>query len=204
MKKLFPAILLFAALPLFAQRDTTITIYASQVEMQGENEFDTGVTSEFEDGQALGASVNFHVARIFSVEAAAFGIRSDAGLLIDGAPAVDLGSVNLTPITLGVQLHPFGRARFDPYIGAGGAYVLTDELQTPDLDAVGLGRIEVDDEATYYLNAGIGVQITEGFGIVLDGRYIPYEPTTRSSVTGIEQEIEFSPRMLSLGVRLRF
>ena len=195
---------LLVAAPLFAQeRRSTVTVWASQVDMEGENAFDGGFETDFDDGNALGASMNFFVARMFSVEASVFGIKSDAALGFEGT-ALDLGSVDLVPITLGVQLHPFGSSRFDPYVGAGGAYVMADDLNSNDLDTLGLGRIELENELTYYLNAGVGFQITEGFGLVIDGRYIPYETSSRSSRTGGEQDLEFAPRILSAGLRFRF
>ncbi|HEX8408175.1 MAG TPA: OmpW family outer membrane protein [Thermoanaerobaculia bacterium] len=195
---------LLVAAPLFAQeRRTTVTVWASQVEMQGENDLDGGFTTDFEDGNALGASVNVFVARMFSVEASVFGIRSDAAMAFEGT-SLDLGSIDLVPVTLGVQLHPFGSSRFDPYVGAGGAYVMADDLNSNDLDTLGLGRIELENELTYYLNAGVGFQITEGFGLVIDGRYIPYETSSRSTRTGGEQDLEFGPQILSAGLRFRF
>ena len=195
---------LLVAAPLVAQeRRTTVTVWASQVEMDGENDLGNGFTTDLEDGNALGASVNFFVARMFSVEASVFGIKSDAALAFEGT-SLDLGSVDLVPVTLGVQLHPFGSSRFDPYVGAGGAYVMADDLNSNDLDTLGLGRIELENELTYYLNAGIGFQFTDGFGLVIDGRYIPYETGSRSSATGGEQDLEFGPRILSAGLRFRF
>lgn len=195
---------LLVAAPLVAQeRKTTVTVWASQVEMDGENDLGGGFTTDFEDGNALGASVNVFVARMFSVEASVFGIRSDASMAFEGT-TLDLGSIDLVPVTLGVQLHPFGSSRFDPYVGAGGAYVMADDLNSNDLDTLGLGRIELENELTYYLNAGVGFQITEGFGLVIDGRYIPYETSSRSSATGGEQDLEFRPRILSAGLRFRF
>lgn len=195
---------LLVAAPLVAQeRRTTVTVWASQVEMDGENDLGNGFTTDLEDGNALGASVNFFVARMFSVEASVFGIKSDAALAFEGT-SLDLGSVDLVPVTLGVQLHPFGSSRFDPYVGAGGAYVMADDLNSNDLDTLGLGRIELESELTYYLNAGIGFQFTDGFGLVIDGRYIPYETGSRSSATGGEQDLDFGPRILSAGLRFRF
>lgn len=198
-------LLVFAAAPVAAQdRNVTVTVFASQVDMDEESDLEGGSVTEFEEGEALGAAANFFVTRLFSVEAAVFFIRTDAGLLVEGAAPFDLGSLDLTPISLGVQLHPLGQSRFDPYIGAGGAYVLADDLFSPDLDLVGFGRIELEDGLTYYANAGIGFQITPGFGIVVDGRWIPFETESRSSVTGVEQDLDLSSRVLSAGVRLRF
>lgn len=196
-------LLLLCAAPLAAQdRNIHLTVFASQVDFEGENDLG-GFETEFDDGNALGAAVNLGVGRWFSVEAAAFGVRTEGALTFEDAVIADLGSFNLTPITLGLQFHPLA-GRFDPYVGAGGAYVIGDEFFTPDLDVAGVGRIEMENAFTYFVNAGIGVQLTEGFGLVVDGRQIQYEPSTRSSVTGVEQDVDLSPRILSVGLRLRF
>jgi outer membrane protein W len=193
------------AAPLFAQdRDMQITGWASQAELQGENEFDDGLASDFDDGTAMGLSVNRFFGPYFSGEVSVFSIRNEARLLIGGETPIGLGRVKLTPITVGVQVHPFRRSRIDPYVGAGGAYVLTNNLSSSDLSAGGVGPIELEDKPTYYLNAGLGVQIAGGLGVVVDGRYMPFETESRSSVTGVEQDIELSPRILSVGLRFRF
>ena len=203
MKKLLFA-LLFVCAPLFAQeRNIHLTIWASQVDMQGDSELGDGFEADFDDGNALGLSANYGINRWFSVEGSVFAIRSDASLGFEDA-ALDLGSVDLVPFTLGAQVHLLGDSRFDPYIGAGAAYVVADDLSSSDLDTLGLGRIELENEATYYLNAGIGIRIAGGFGITVDGRQIQYDPSTRSTATGVEQDLELSPRLLSVGLRLRF
>ena len=198
-------LLLFAAAPLAAQeRNIQLTVFVSQTEMQGENEFEGGFETHFEDGEALGAAVNWSRWSHLSLEGAVFGLRSEADLQLGGTPVVDLGKLNLTVFTAGAQFHALGRSRFDPYAGAGVAFVIGDEFFTPDLNNAGLGRIEMDNEVTYYVNVGLGFQITDGFGVVLDARYIPYETASRSSVTGVEQDLDISPRILSAGFRLRF
>ncbi len=209
MKKLF-VVLLFLSVPLFAQdapdvqdRNIELTIWASQVDMQGDTGFPGGFALESTDGRGLGVSVNRGINRWFSVEGSVFGIRSDTELEFENA-SLDLGSVDLVPFTLGAQVHLLGDSRFDPYVGAGAAYVIADDLNSNDLDTLGLGRIELEDQVTYYVNAGIGVRIAGGFGLTLDGRQIQYEPSSRSTATGVEQDLDLSPRLLSIGLRLRF
>jgi outer membrane protein W len=205
LKSAIALLFLCAALPLAAQgRNIHVTVFYSQAEMQGENDFGDGFETEFDDGRGYGASANLSIGRFFSVEAAAFSLRADSQLVFEDAAAFDLGSLNLTPISLGGQFHVLGSSRFDPYVGGGIAYVLGDDFFTSDLEFAGVGRIELENEFTYYINAGIAFQISEGFGIVIDGRQIQYEPNTRSAATGVEQELEITPRILSAGLRLRF
>jgi outer membrane protein W len=202
MRKLL-VVLLFVSAPLFAQdRNIHLTIWASQVDMEGDTDLGD-FEAEFDEGNALGVSANYGINRWFSVEGSVFGIRSDATLGFEDA-SLDLGSVDLVPFTLGAQVHLLGDSRFDPYIGAGAAYVVADDLSSSDLDTLGLGRIELENQATYYLNAGVGIRIAGGFGITVDGRQIQYEPSSRSTTTGVEQDLDLSPRLLSVGLRLRF
>lgn len=205
MKALAVLLLVFASASLAAQeRKIQLTVWGSQVDMQGDSDLEDGFTTDFDEGGGFGASVNFFLTPHFSIEGSAFGLRSDAGILLDGAAPLDLGTLNLTPLMAGVQVHPFGNSRFDLYAGAGGAYVITDDFNSRDLDTVGLGRIEIDSDLTYFYNAGLAFQITEGFGLAVEARQIAYEPTTRSSATGVEQELDLTPRIYSAGVRLRF
>lgn len=198
------AILLMAS-PLTAQeRNVKLSLFVSQADMQGDNEFEDGFTLDLDEGKGYGASANFFVSPHISVEAAVFSIRTDAGLLLEETAAFNLGTMNLTPVTLGAQFHLLGGSRIDPYVGGGAAYVIGDDLTTEDLDAAGLGRIEIESAFGYYFNAGVAFQITEGFGIIVDGRQVQYEPGSTSSVTGVEQELELTPRIYSAGLRLRF
>jgi outer membrane protein W len=200
------ALLALLAVPLAAQdRNIQLSVLISQTDFQGENDFDDlGFETDFEEGSGLGGTVNWFVNPYVSVEGSVFGLRSDASLVFEQQAVIDLGKLNLTVFGAGAQLHVFGQRRIDPYVGAGGAYIIGDDFLTPDLEAGGVGRIELENVFTYYINAGLGVQISEGFGLVLDARYIPYETGSRSSVTGFEEELEIAPRIYSAGVRLRF
>lgn len=207
--KIFAAVafmfLVVAAMPLSAQeRNIKISVFVSQAEMEGETDFGDGFVTDFDDGKGFGAAASLVLGRFFAVEGAVFNIDTDAGLILDDVAAFDLGPMSLTPISLGGQLHVLGQSRFDPYVGAGVAYVIGDDLISTDLTAAGLGAIEVESGVGYYINAGVAFQITEGFGIVVDGRQLQYEPSSRSSVTGVERDLEITPRILSAGLRLRF
>jgi outer membrane protein W len=196
-------VILFAALPLVAQeRDVRITVFASQVSIDGE-ELDASFDTEFEDGNGYGFGASMPFNRFLGLEAAIFSLRNESRLIFEGEAPFELGRVDLVPITVGVQAHLTGGRRFDPYVGAGAAYVMASDLYSNDLDIVGIGRIEVDNELTYYVNAGIGFDFTPRFGIGIDGRMIPYEPGTRGA-TGDDVELDLSPTILSAALRFRF
>lgn len=207
MKSAAAAFLLVAALaaPAVAQ-DTPVdlTVWYSWLDLQGSNDFEDGFATEFESGEGFGASTNIFFTDRFSGEIAIFKVRADAELTFDGAFPLSIGSIDLVPVSLGVQFHPAGPARFDPYIGAGVAYVMADDLESDDLTNVGLGTIEIDDEVTWMANAGLGIQLTKSLGLALDARYIPVKPASTSSFTGVEQDLELTPLIVSAGLRLRF
>jgi outer membrane protein W len=196
-------VVLLAALPLFGQeRNVRISVFASQVSMDGAD-LDDGFETEFEDGQGFGLAAAMPFNRFLGVEAAIFSLRNESRLLLEGEAPFELGRADLVPITVGVQAHLAGGSRIDPYIGAGAAYVMASDLYSEDLDVVGIGRIDVDNEFTYYLNAGIGFDFTDRFGIAIDGRYIPYEPSTRAAAGG-EVELDLTPTIISAALRFRF
>ena len=209
MKKsaIVAAFMLLVTIPMTAQeRNLKLGLFYSQVDVQGETSFSEvpAMELEFEDGDGYGASVNMFYGAHFSVEAAVFNVRSEAAIALDSPFGIDLGTMSLTPISLGGQFHILGDSRIDPYVGAGGAYILGGDLLSQDTEAGGIGRIELENEATYYLNAGVALQLTEGFGLIVDARQYQYEPSSKSSVTGTEVDLEINPRIYSAGIRLRF
>jgi outer membrane protein len=195
---------LVAALPAFAQTPVDVNVFASWVDAQGDNVFDDGVETEFESGDGFGVSVNWFWGKRVSTELSASALTLDAGLNVDGVPTFDLGSVDLTPIALTLQFHFARDSVIDPYVGAGAAWVLADDLESNDLDLLEIGAIEVDDEITYVLNAGLGVRLTRNFGLYLDGKYIPLEPATRAPGDEEDLDLEINPLIFSAGLRFRF
>lgn len=196
-------VVLFVAAPLLAQdRNVRLSIFASQVSMEGD-EIDADFETEFDDGNGYGFAVAKPFNRWVGVEASIFSLRNESRLLFGGAAPFELGRVDLVPVSLGVQLHLTGGNRFDPYVGGGASYVIANDLYSQDLDTIGIGRIEVDSEITYYVNAGLAFDFTERFGVVVDGRMIQFEPSTQAAA-GEEVELDLSPTILSAGLRFRF
>lgn len=201
---------LFAALPALAQTPVDVLVFGSWVDAQGDTAFDEGLEMDFESGTGFGVGVNWFWGDRVSTEFAASAVSLDAGIeegegeSDDEEPLVDLGSADLTPITVTFQFH-FARDSFiDPYVGVGAAWVMADDLASDDLDLLEIGSIEVDDEVTYVLNAGLGVRFTDRIGLYLDGKYIPLEPATRAAEDPEDVDIEINPMILSAGLRFRF
>jgi len=198
-------LLVISATPALAQdRVIDLTLWGSSVDFQGTNRFDDFFEMDLDRGSGLGLGVNVFLTERVSAELAAFELRSDAELAFADLEPLSMGRLTIRPVTLGAQYHFAGQSRFDPYIGAGAAWVSANDLESSDLDDLGIGSIELDDEFTYYANAGFGFHFTTSFGLALDARYIQYEPASRSKVSGGEEDLELSPLFVSVGLRLRF
>lgn len=166
-------------------------------------EFD--VNLKFESSVGFGVSANWFCWNRFSTELAAMALQADAELGVGGFDQkFDFGTLDLTPITLTFQAHLNPDARFDPYIGLGAAYVLVDDLASEDLRELGTEAVEIDDEFTFLVNAGVGISITPNFGITIDARYIPLEPAARAIDDPEELVLELNPLIISAGLRWRF
>lgn len=204
-RAVFVMALLLCAAPLAAQeRSVEFTLWGSMVEMQGDSTLADTFETDFDSGSGFGLSAGFFLTERFAVELAAFSLSADASFSHPDIGEFDMGEAELFPISLGVQFHFAGQGRFDPYVGAGAAYVLVDDFESDDLTNLGVGTVEADDEVTYYVNAGLGFMFTDGFGLALDARYIPFESTTTASVAPGEEDIEFTPLVYSAGLRFRF
>lgn len=203
----FTLLLLLVAAPVLAQdRPVDWTLWGTFADIQGDNELGDGFTLDADSGLGLGLSANFFMTERFSVELAIFTIDSEVEMTFDQIEDLeyDLRNIDILPVTLGLQYHFAGESRWDPYFGAGAAWISASDLQSDDLDNLGRGTVEIDDEVTWFANLGLGYRFGEQVGLAFDVRYMPYEPTSTSLVTGGEEELELSPFMASLGIRVRF
>src|SRR5687768_6115844 len=111
--KLWKGIALVALLlvcpSLYAQSD--FTAYVSFMEMD-ENVFEDDVALEFDSGQGFGIGLNKFWGNHISTELAAFALRSDGVLSLEGEPIIDTGSLDMIPVTLTIQFHLGRDARF--------------------------------------------------------------------------------------------
>jgi outer membrane protein W len=180
--------------------------WASWVDL-GEQEFDQSEL-EFDSSVGFGVSANWFWMDRFSTELTAMALEADASLETEvGIPeldAFDFGTLDMTALMVTFQFHVSPDSTFDPYFGLGAAYVITDDLDSEDLRLLEIGAIEIDDEFSFVVNAGVGFAITPNFGINLDARYIPLEPAARAINDPQEVDLELNPLIVSLGLRFRF
>jgi outer membrane protein W len=196
-------LVLVAALPALAQAPVDISVFASWVDAQGDTIFAEGPETNFESGDGFGVAVNWFWGRSLSTELSASALKMDAGLDLGGEPFVDLGSIDLTAISLTFQYHFARDSVIDPYLGVGAAWVMVEDLESDDLDLL-FGPLEADDEFTYVLNAGLGIRLTQSFGLYLDAKYMPLEIATRAAGDTEDTKLEIDPMIISAGIRIRF
>lgn len=181
MARLMAALALLLALPLAAQTDVGVYVSGARAGSTAAE----GTTLAFDRGRGAGASVLFG-----SYELAVTSLRYDGALRLDGASA-SLGRLRLVPITLTRQW------RFNHvYAGAGIAYVKASELSSADLDAAGIGPIDVESKACWLANAGVNVG-----RFFIDGKYLNYRP--QSTAAGNRVRLDLKPVVLSFGLRFK-
>jgi outer membrane protein len=145
----------------------------------------------------------------------AIGTRHD--VTVSGTGGVvghNLGSVNLLPPTLTAQWHFMPDQTFDPYLGAGGAYVLgMDRSLTAQVGALGL-PIRTDRHAFgAVLQAGVDVNLQDKWLLNFDvkklwfGTDVKLDGTAANLVPAGYQKIDsldVNPWVVSIGLGKKF
>lgn len=201
---LFSAALIAA--PLSAQ-NVDFGIWATSTTLQGDNliDEDADIEIELDENIGWGGTVDVFWGSTFSTELGVYGFDADGAIRIGGPldETIDLGSLDVMPITLTLRAH-FGGERFEGYVGAGGAFVTFDNLESDDLLLVGIDSIDIDDETTWLANAGFSVGITGRLRVGVDAKWIPLEALGVDNLGNEEVPIELDPLMLSGGLIWRF
>jgi outer membrane protein len=204
-------LLLAAAVPMSAQgRSFDLTGYAAWVDTSSEGTFDdttaNPVDVNFDGTLGYGLGANIFFGDHISTEFAIVRVNSDVNFR-QRAVANGNTQAEMMPITAVLQFHLAPNARFDPYIGAGAAYVLIDDVDTPDeLNNLDFERLDFKDDVGLALNAGLGVRLTNNLGLTLDAKYVPLESSATAVRTTGNTDVKFdiNPVILSAGLSLRF
>ena len=193
----FALVLGFLAVPLFAQSsDVAVWMSNSRVATTTSDPS----TIQFKSGRGYGASFNHFFGNHFSTEFGYGQIHYDGRLKYLGDNLLDLGQLK-TKVATGVLLWHFSRAgSIDPYLGAGAAYIKSDNLSSADLTSTNIGPISIEKKWGWVADAGLNVNLGHSLGVVIDAKYIPYEP--KSGATGTK--LKLNPKIYSAGLRIRF
>ncbi len=189
--------------PLRAQ--TAVTVWLSSQQNGGGDRFPASrpnATIEFADGSGYGVSASRMFGTRLSGELSVFRTSSGGGLRDGGIEFVSLGDVELTPVTAMLRVHFRPGSPLDVYVGGGGAYVMTGDLDSADLRADGLAPLELEDETTFVVGGGVTWSFSDRWGVSLDARYLPL--TLRGSARGSTAEAAIDPLILSAGLTIRF
>jgi outer membrane protein len=143
----------------------------------------------------------------------AFGTRHDVNVSgTGGAVAHKLGSVNLLPPTLTGQWHFMPDTMFDPYVGAGFAYVRAmDNGLTADATAAGLSAYPIRiDRNTFgtVLQAGFDVNLQDKWLVNFDVKkiFVGTDVELNLAGTGFKKidSLDIDPWVVSVGVGKKF
>lgn len=194
--------------PAFAQnRAFDLTGNVVWFDSSGGGEFEDladPTTIEFEGTRGYGLAANVFFGNRISTEFAIARIDAEATTRRRAVTSPG-GNIDIMPVTAVLQFHFAPNAVIDPYVGAGVAYVLFD-----DVDANGVNnidRIDFDDDYGVAVNAGLGIRLGNNFGLTVDGKYIPLESSARAVFVGggeSEAQFDMNPIILSAGLSLRF
>lgn len=212
---IFAVVLMFAAVPVAAQtRSVDLIGFASWVDLSGDSSLEDAdgiedLDIEFDGDMGYGAAINVFIGSRLSAEFAASIVDTEVNVAPGGPISpVFAGNLEMIPITGTLQFHLLPNSRIDPYVGAGLAYVLFDNVESEeDLDDVDVDEIEFEDDYGFVLNAGVDLGITDSIALNADAKYVPVESSARARfATGVGQftDIEVNPLILSAGLRLRF
>jgi outer membrane protein len=199
MKRL--VFLLFAALSAFAG-DVEIIVDAEGVHRQSDIDADrtgTFYEPEFDNGGGLGVGVNWFMTGRVSLELKAAVLASDMQIrIVDGdfVGKVNVGYVNMVPVTAVVQWHPFeDGVALRPYVGAGVAHVFLEDVAEEGL----VPRTEFSNTTGLVLNAGLRVSVSKRWSLAGDVRYVPVETSGRVRFANQETESDLDVRPLIVG-----
>jgi outer membrane protein W len=175
----------------------------SFVSMNGSTTVDAnyGVKIDFASGWGAALGVGYGFSDLVEGEVAVSYLRSKGELDIYGAKALDLGKLEMIPVSAMVKVHPLCPGSVDLWLGAGGAWVWISDLESSDLLASGIGRVEVKSRAAFLAGLGADFRIAPNVWLSVEGRYLPLKPDSHGA-SGTNQELKLNPVIVSAGFRL--
>jgi outer membrane protein W len=202
---------LFALPAVAADRHFEITAYAVQVDTNSNGTFNSSTPNQnfdisFDGKLGYGVAANVFFSNAMSIEFAASEVRPEAQFT--GFSNAGGTRLKMIPLTAVLQWHLAPRGAVDPYIGAGAAYILFDDLSdSSDLNHLNVNRISLKDDVGLALNAGVGFALSPNFAITVDGKYVPL----KSSATAVfasgpnsNSRVKINPVLVSAGLTFRF
>ena len=132
-------------------------------------------------------------------------VKGDSGAVIGNQ---QLGSVNALPPTLTLQWHFNPDQTFDPYVGAGINYTaMLDRNLKVESGALAGTKIKVDSDSWgYALQAGMDINLKDGWLINADVKYINIETDVKLNVAGWTKidSLDINPWVFGVGIGKKF
>jgi outer membrane protein len=111
----------------------------------------------------------------------------------------EIGSTYLLPPSITLKYHPFGDAKFSPYLGAG------IEMTFPFNDKLNNGnKIRIDASIGYALQTGIDIKVDNHLYLNVDYKYLNADTRFRISDAGPWYKLDMNPHVFGVGVGYRF
>jgi len=198
MKTFMLVLLLLITTAAFAQDNSVVFRLASSHYSGERTSTDAGDNIPFSLSSSAGYGIGYahQFSPSFSAAFDVMRLRPKARTDVDEL-RLDAGTLSLTPIMAIARVH----ARY-AYAGAGLAYVTAGDLHSADLDSSGIGRISVDNDFTYVLNAGASIPAGKSLHIELDARYFPV--SVRASTPNEKGSLKFNTLLVGVGIGWHF
>jgi len=202
-----------AALPAFAaDRSFELTGWAARVDTNSDGTFNSPAPNQpfninFDGKTGYGAGVNIFFGNRISLAVDAVEVRRKSTLkpipLITTA-SFSAGSSRMTTLSSVLQFHFIPSGTIDPYIGAGAAYVLFDNVN--GRGNLNVNSIDFKDDVGLALNGGIAFRITPHIALTADGKYVPLKSSAKAVYASgsTTAKVKVNPVIFSGGLTLRF
>jgi len=170
------AIFLVAAVPAFAA-GFELEGWASWVNTNSSTAFNSSAPNQpfgisLHNKLGYGAGANIFWADNISTDFSIVEVRPSSRFVTTANGAVISGpNLRMTPITGILQFHFSPKGAFDPYVGAGAAYVLFDNIDGPG--SIGVSKIHFKNDVGFVVNGGLQFGLSRGFALIADGKYGP-------------------------------
>lgn len=115
---------------------------------------------------------------------------------------VDLGSVWMLPPTLTLQVHPFPKARFSPYIGGGINYTFFYGAHAPDSGPV--QKIHYTNSIGYAAQIGMDVRLDGNWYLNADVKYLWLNNHVSINGGSIKAKVNENPLIVGVGFGYKF
>ena len=210
MKLLLALAVLAFPLSLTAQPANELGVFVSLPKFDSttivDPELGIEIELDFDEDMGYGVSYNRYWTPNLSTEFAVQNLGGDLEATVtDGTTriTVDAGEINLMAYSGTVQWHFARGGRFAPYVGGGVAYMTGDiDIPSDPDDPDFVENIDLDNETTWLVNAGVNIGITDSIALAGDVKYISYDPKAEGDTD--EGRVDVNPLIFSAGVKFRF